>query len=106
MATYAFFEPIAKPTVVNDGQNGRGRGRQVFESVHQYEVQNNVVEGDGLDATKLHFGGQFESLALVLNENHHGVVGVKDVARVLVGQCQQIGQQRTTGRYEPLLGTR
>lgn len=53
----------------------------------------------------LHFGGQLEALALVLDENHHGVVGFEDVARVLVGQRQHVRQQSAAGLDEPLLGS-
>ena len=47
---YPFFEAVAQPAVVDDGEDGGGRRGEVLERVHQNEIEHHVVESDGFHA--------------------------------------------------------
>lgn len=49
MNAYCLLETIGEPSVVDDSGDGGGRMLQVVKSIHEDEVQNNVVERKALD---------------------------------------------------------
>lgn len=124
-SVYAFFEAVREPPIVDNGEDGWRRSREILEGIHQDKVQHDVVEGEGLHASVLHLCGHLVALIRVADKDHHGVVGFQHVPRILssgsiitkmsggneagrsylVRQEDEVGYEGTSGGDEPLAGS-